>query len=182
MKQYLVILFALVFVVGCNSTRNGEDALMHSSAPAMVSEPTILYDKLSKPAVTPLPNDGMQAQPESLIREDEDEEMNTEAYNIIYENAFTDPRSQALSTFSIDVDRAAYANIRRFLNNGQAPPAGAVRIEEMINYFNYNYPQPADQPPFSINTELAACPWNAQHQLMSIGFFVRCVGVYERCQ
>ena len=169
MKQYLVILFALVFVVGCNSTRNGEDALMHSSAPAMVSEPTILYDKLSKPAVTPLPNDGMQAQPESLIREDEDEEMNTEAYNIIYENAFTDPRSQALSTFSIDVDRAAYANIRRFLNDGQAPPAGAVRIEEMINYFNYNYPQPADQHPFSINTELAACPWNAQHQLLSIG-------------
>jgi len=162
MKQYFVALLALVFLVGCHSYRRGDTASAEYNTSALAFEQTILYDQLPEPLPPPPPAG-------ALPPEDEEKEKNTEAYNTIHENAFIDPRSQALSTFSIDVDRAAYANIRRFLNNGQAPPAGAVRIEEMINYFNYNYPQPTDQHPFSINTELATCPWNAQHQLLSIG-------------
>ena len=73
-----------------------------------------------------------------------------------------------LSTFSIDVDTASYANLRRFLRKDQLPPKDAVRIEEMINYFSYDYPEPKEQP-FSVNTEFGTCPWNAQHGLMHIG-------------
>lgn len=95
--------------------------------------------------------------------------FNTEGYDHIVENPFLKTNDNPLSTFSIDVDAASYANIRRFINDGRLPPAGAVRIEEMINYFNYNYPQPQDDAPFSINTEIAGCPWNAQHKLVMIG-------------
>jgi Ca-activated chloride channel family protein len=74
-----------------------------------------------------------------------------------------------LSTFSIDVDTASYANVRRFLSDGELPPAGAVRTEELINYFRFGYPEPSDGDPFSITTELAACPWNPKHRLALIG-------------
>ncbi len=97
-----------------------------------------------------------------------DVEHNTEEYSRFDENPFLRPAENPLSTFSIDVDRASYANVRRFLDNGQRPPAQAVRIEEMVNYFSYDYPDP-DGGPFSITTELAICPWNAQHKLMLIG-------------
>ena len=95
--------------------------------------------------------------------------FNTEGYDRIIENAFLKTTDNPLSTFSIDVDGASYSNIRRFINEGTLPPAGAVRIEEMINYFSYDYPQPIGDDPFSINTELATCPWNTSHQLVSIG-------------
>ncbi len=95
---------------------------------------------------------------------------NTEQYDEIYENPFLDVREAPLSTFSIDVDKASYANIRRFLNSNQLPPKDAVRIEEMINYFNYDYPPPLPwEGPFSITTEAARCPWNPRHQLVMIG-------------
>nr|WP_240348159.1 VWA domain-containing protein [Longitalea arenae] len=74
-----------------------------------------------------------------------------------------------LSTFSIDVDEAAYSNVRRYINNGSIPPAGAVRIEEMVNYFDYSYPKPKNEEPFTVNTELSECPWNPQHRLVHIG-------------
>jgi Ca-activated chloride channel family protein len=74
-----------------------------------------------------------------------------------------------LSTFSIDVDNASYSNIRRFINMGKLPPADAVRIEEMINYFKYDYPEPEGVHPFSVYTELAVCPWNKNHQLLQAG-------------
>ncbi|MFL5808345.1 MAG: vWA domain-containing protein, partial [Flavisolibacter sp.] len=96
-------------------------------------------------------------------------DFNTEDYDPIVENTFLSATKEPLSTFSIDVDEAAYSNVRRFLTNGSLPPAGAVRIEEMINYFDYEYPQPANDDPFSINTEMAACPWNPQHRLIQIG-------------
>lgn len=96
-------------------------------------------------------------------------EFNTEDYDAIVENRFLEASSTPLSTFSIDVDGASYSNVRRFLNMGQLPPAGSVRVEEMINYFRYNYLQPEEQSPFSINTEVGKCPWNGQHQLVMIG-------------
>ena len=94
---------------------------------------------------------------------------NTEDYNAIQENIFLEARKNPLSTFSIDVDAASYSNMRRFLSNGQAPPKDAVRIEEMINYFKYDYPQPTGSDPLSISSEIAACPWNPEHQLLHIG-------------
>lgn len=97
------------------------------------------------------------------------QDLNTENYSTIRENGFKDAKSSPLSTFSIDVDNASYSNIRRYLNQGQLPPADAVRIEEMINYFNYAYPEPSGEHPFSVNSELAKCPWNENHYLMKIG-------------
>lgn len=97
------------------------------------------------------------------------EDFNREGYDKITENRFLKVTDNPLSTFSIDVDVAAYSNIRRFINQGQLPPAGAVRIEEMINYFNYSYPQPRADQPFSINTEISDAPWNKEHKLVLIG-------------
>lgn len=95
--------------------------------------------------------------------------FNREGYAHIEENRFLAARQAPLSTFSIDVDAASYSNVRRFIQQGALPPAGAVRIEEMINYFDYQYPQPKERDPFSVNTELSVCPWNASHRLALIG-------------
>lgn len=97
------------------------------------------------------------------------ENFNTEGYAYNPENSFKNVKSTPLSTFSIDVDAASYSNMRRFINNGQNPPVDAVRVEEMINYFNYDYPQPTDDHPFSITTEMSDCPWNKNHKLIHIG-------------
>ena len=96
-------------------------------------------------------------------------QYNTEDYDAITENRFLETSTNPLSTFAIDVDGASYSNVRRFLTNGQLPPSGSVRVEEMINYFHYNYPQPENNDPFSINTEAGVCPWNPGHQLVMIG-------------
>jgi Ca-activated chloride channel family protein len=98
-----------------------------------------------------------------------DQDYNTEEYSHIQDNDFKESQKNPLSTFSIDVDKASYSNVRRFINQGSLPPADAVRIEEMINYFTYDYPQPKDNNPFSINTEYTNCPWNSGHQLIHIG-------------
>ncbi len=97
------------------------------------------------------------------------EQPTEESYKSAPENQFFAATSQPLSTFSIDVDTASYSNIRRYINDGQLPPKDAVRIEEMVNYFPYDYPQPAGDKPFSINTEVANAPWNPQHKLVQIG-------------
>jgi len=94
---------------------------------------------------------------------------NTEEYDAINENIFHDALRNPLSTFSIDVDAASYSNMRRFISNGQRPPKDAVRIEEMINYFDYDYTQPKGDDPFSIYTEISTAPWNAMHKLIHIG-------------
>jgi len=92
-----------------------------------------------------------------------------ESYAEINENIFKEVSTSPLSTFSVDVDAASYSNIRRFINTGSLPPSDAVRIEEMINYFDYDYPQPKDKIPFSINSELSKCPWKKDHLLLQIG-------------
>ncbi len=94
---------------------------------------------------------------------------NTENYSTIHENGFKDAQANPLSTFSIDVDNAAYSNVRRYINNGQLPPVDAVRIEELINYFKYSYPEPTGEHPFGVTTELGECPWNESHYLMRVG-------------
>ncbi len=92
-----------------------------------------------------------------------------EGYEHITENPFAKVIDNPLSTFSIDVDAASYSNVRRILKSGQLPQQGAVRIEEMINYFSYQYAQPTGNDPFAVHTELGVCPWNPKHQLALIG-------------
>lgn len=96
-------------------------------------------------------------------------DWNTEEYDAINENIFHSAMQSPLSTFSIDVDAASYSNVRRFINNGQQPPRDAVRIEEMINYFSYDYPAPEGRDPFAIYTEVSSAPWNPAHRLVHIG-------------
>jgi Ca-activated chloride channel family protein len=95
--------------------------------------------------------------------------FNTEGYASVSENGYKNVRNNPLSTFSIDVDNASYSNIRRFINLGEMPPADAVRIEEMINYFKYDYPEATGTHPFSVSSELAVCPWNKKHWLLQVG-------------
>lgn len=102
---------------------------------------------------------------DDLIGEDEEAEQ----YNPIVENPFQDSRLANISTFSIDVDAASYANVRRFINDGMLPPPDAVRIEEMINYFDYQYNVPQAQHPFEVYTEVSPCPWEPKHRLLLIG-------------
>ena len=100
---------------------------------------------------------------------EEDAAFHTEEYSRIYENEFKDAKQNPLSTFSIDVDNASYSNVRRFIANNRMPPKDAVRVEELINYFTYDYPQPKGDTPFSIVTEISSCPWNPSHKLVHIG-------------
>jgi Ca-activated chloride channel family protein len=96
-------------------------------------------------------------------------DFNTEAYAYQKDNAYLRVADQPLSTFSIDVDTAAYANVRRFLNQRQRPPADAVRIEELVNYFPYHYAPPAGSAPFAASLEVASAPWAPEHRLVRIG-------------
>ncbi len=139
------------------------DAVESELAPPAVGDSKFTQPKIVKEGVS---DDGVVAVPN---KEEEDKPFNTEDYDNIVENRFLEATQNPLSTFSIDVDEAAYSNIRRYINNGSVPPAGAVRIEEMINYFDYVYPQPQNDEPFTVNTELSECPWSPQHRLVHIG-------------
>jgi secreted protein with Ig-like and vWFA domain len=99
----------------------------------------------------------------------ETETPSAEQYDAIHDNPFLPAKDAPLSTFSIDVDTASYANVRRFLMQGQLPPRNAVRIEELVNYFTYDYPQPTGDDPFSVSMEAAPCPWKAEHLLLRVG-------------
>ena len=101
------------------------------------------------------------------------EPWNTEEYGRISENPFLAVSAHPLSTFSIDVDRASYSNVRRMLLDGQAPPKDAVRIEELVNYFPYGYSEPRDDDPVAIHTEIAPAPWKPTHRLLRIGLQAR---------
>ncbi len=101
-------------------------------------------------------------------------------YGALTDNAFKSPWKNPLSTFSVDVDTASYTNVRRMIQHGQSIPADAVRIEEMINYFNYSYPQPKGKHPFSVNVETASCPWNTEHRLVKVGLQGKDIAKTER--
>jgi Ca-activated chloride channel homolog len=106
-----------------------------------------------------------EAEPPSRYRQD----FNTATYDKVEENPFLPAASNPLSTFSIDVDTASYSNVRRFINSGSLPPKDAVRVEEMINYFTYDYREPEGDKPFSIDIDSTACPWDTSHRLLRIG-------------
>ena len=153
----------LMFCIACG------DSMRHSAkSPSTVNytQPLVVNDEL---AATATANNDPAARGKNTNGHEEEKEFNTEDYDHIVENKFVTPNQNPLSTFSIDVDEAAYSNVRRFIQNGSMPPAGAVRIEEMINYFDYKYPKPGNDEPFTLNTEIAECPWNPQHRLIHIG-------------
>jgi Ca-activated chloride channel homolog len=108
--------------------------------------------------------------------------FNTESYAFLRDHDFVAVRDQPLSTFSIDADTASYTNVRRFLDSGARPPADAVRIEELLNFFRYDYPAPAagDTAPFAASLEVAAAPWEPQHRLARIGLKGREVAAADR--
>ena len=115
-----------------------------------------------------------------LVRRARADSGNTEAYEYIDENPFRSPQVAPLSTFSVDVDRASYSNVRRFLTRGQMPPKDAVRIEELVNYFPYGDPAPASGgAPLRVTTEVAAAPWNTQHDLVRIALRTRDVDMHR---
>jgi Ca-activated chloride channel homolog len=107
-------------------------------------------------------------------------QFNTEAYDFISDNPFVRVTQDTLATFSIDVDTASYANVRRFLSMNQLPPKDSVRIEEMINYFTYDYPSSTGRQPIAAYTEVAAAPWNPQHRLVRIGIKGKDIDVAKR--
>ncbi|GAB3504439.1 VWA domain-containing protein [Emticicia fontis] len=127
------------------------------------------YDKsvksMSKAKVMP----GIGLYAPSPMMNNQIADHNTEEYSTFEENVFHETKKDALTTFSIDVDRAAYSNMRRMINNGQLPPKDAIRIEEMINYFDYNYAQPTGKDPVSFQTEISDSPWNKGLKLLHIG-------------
>ena len=147
---YLCCLIFLSAVIGCGS----KEASM-SKDMQLQSEKGVVM--------------AMRRQLNELPQEAGDPEHNREAYDKIVENEFLNALQNPKSTFSIDVDTASYSNVRRMLNNGEKPVAGAVRIEELVNYFPYDYPSPTGEHPFSVTTEVAQCPWNKEHQLVRIG-------------
>ena len=120
------------------------------------------------PARAPIDNNARLAAP------------NTEAYDSVEDNPFIRTTQENLATFSIDVDTASYANVRRFLNQNQLPPKDAVRIEELLNYFNYDYAQPTGNAPIAPNWKLRQRPWHPTNRLVRIGIKAREVNANRR--
>ena len=143
--------------------------LMEEEMEEMKAQEEVLYDQAADMAQSPAFRVRGATSTSSLGYATMPATMNREEYAPINESGFVMPQDEPLSTFSIDVDRAAYSNVRRFINQGQMPPNDAVRIEEMVNYFAYEYPQPTGEHPFSITTEIGAAPWAPEHKLLHIG-------------
>ena len=136
----LLIALALLPLAACaGGGEEGESATYDATTAATASDTSVFY---------PAPEPG----------------FNTEEYAHIAENGFRDATTTPLSTFAIDVDVASYANVRRFIDQWQMPPADAVRIEELLNYFDYDDPAPAGSMPFRVNAEVAPAPWNAANR------------------
>lgn len=148
--------------------KNVIDVTLNADIAALSEEVVTGYSKSrrkdKKDSTTPVSAFGVYE-----MREYQAPQWNTEEYDAIEENIFREALRNPMSTFSIDVDAAAYSNIRRFINNGQKPPKDAVRIEELINYFDYDYEQPKSEHPFAIHTETSTAPWNSKHKLVHIG-------------
>ena len=159
---WVFLAITILIFAGCSWAAQEETPVLQSlPAATAVSNEMAVAEVMVFEAEAPL--EAMPSMPEPSG------EFNTEEYDRIYENEFLEALSNPLSTVSIDVDTASYSNARRFINDSRLPPQDAVRIEEFINYFNYDYPQPEDEHPFSINVEVSEAPWSPDHQLVHIG-------------
>jgi Ca-activated chloride channel homolog len=171
--KILGCVFLLGYLSACGNSdtmttnTSGSTPLPANQAPSP-QQPSIVTKSESSKQVNNKPvNKLQQAAPSQRSTTSEGE--NREEYSSLPENQFQVVSANPRSTFAIDVDTASYSNIRRFINEGQLPPANAVRLEEMINYFKYDYPQPTDNKPFAVTTEVAQTPWNPQHRLVQVG-------------
>jgi Ca-activated chloride channel family protein len=169
-------LVLLLFAISCMTAKREAEVEEQPIAQPASAAPQPQLDKGTRDRLQALGytrggnESGLAApQPAEMIAADADIEMNTEEYGQIAENPFLETLRNPLSTFSIDVDRASYSNVRRYLTEHQRPPHDAVRIEEMVNYFSYDYPDPPANQPFSMTTEIASCPWNENNRLLLIG-------------
>jgi Ca-activated chloride channel family protein len=136
------------------------------------STPRVIYGLGPVAALGYAPATSGEVRPEpveSEVTSRNRQDFDTATYDHVTENPFLPAASNPLSTFSIDVDTASYSNVRRFINSGSFPPKDAVRVEEMINYFSYDYHEPEGDKPFSIDLDATACPWDASHRLLRIG-------------
>lgn len=156
--------------IACHSSQSGSAPPQQEMAPAQQQLRAVTpgAKQLAKPASAPVARSPLITQ-DSSQKSKVPEPSNREAYDRIEENPFLRVSNNPLSTFSIDVDAASYSNVRRFINEGKLPPKDAVRIEELINYFPYEYPQPEGDRPFSVSTEISQAPWNPDHRLVHIG-------------
>ena len=156
-------IIAAIFLAACADKKpGGEVAYNDQTTPDVMTDKrmnsnTVASGTVARTMATPMPG------------EVEETPFNTEGYSHIDENPFLDVAHAPLSTFSVDVDTASYSNTRRFLKDGQLPPKDAVRIEELVNYFSYDYPQPVGNAPFSVTAEISEAPWNTQRRLVRIG-------------
>lgn len=176
MRNRLSTLLLLAVIAACSTqTQKRADNAPPPPPPPSPVAPPPMSESITISASAPVVAGGMVGgviAPQSKVAYDAawgDARMNTEEYGRFDENPFLAVADNPLSTFSVDVDRAAYSNVRRFLRDGQKPPRDAVRIEEMVNYFTYDYPEPSGAQPFSVTTELSACPWNEKHRLLLVG-------------
>ncbi len=158
-SRLLVIGLVVSLLVSACSLVTKQESPSNSNVSSKESSTTSSNTMSSAPAPT-TNNKGLDS---------ENDSTSGEKYAEIDENPFLETSRAPLSTFSIDVDTASYANVRRYLNDGSLPPKDAVRIEELINYFEYDYPTPVGDVPFSVTTELATAPWNPKHRIVSIG-------------
>jgi Ca-activated chloride channel family protein len=152
MPRHLALVLLAAVLHGCGGHHESMPESMAAPPPPMAPPPSVA----PQPAA-------------AAARVAADSGFNTEEYALIEENEFRDPALHPLSTFGIDVDPASYANVRRFLSEGRMPPRDAVRIEELVNYFDYDYPSPSGEHPFSVTTEVAPAPWNPAHRLVHVG-------------
>lgn len=166
----------LVFVsLGIRFINNsGEDLKQHEEVEVNEIELTLPMEVPEPEAEPAMIQDKIMIEDEIGFLEEENKNVNvvsedSESYENFAENPFESAQTNPVSTFSIDVDNASYTNIRRFLNNGQTVPKDAVRIEEMINFFKYDYAKPKGKHPFAIHTEYSDAPWNPNHKLLKIG-------------
>lgn len=141
---------------GSDYAMNNEKGAQHYTEAAIAAEDYESADDEAMP-------------PEMNSVDDSDIQQNDEEYNYIKENGYTAVSSAPLSTFSADVDTASYTNVRRMIDDGMDVPPDAVRIEEFINYFDYDYTDPSDGEPFAVHTELSDCPWNDETELLMVG-------------
>lgn len=160
---------ALDFKLNANNQILSEVIIMEDEADYDMAVPATQISEMKTFSGGIFKGKRVQSTPNSMYYNVEPVPHNTEEYDVINENIFKSPLNEALSTFSIDVDAASYSNLRRVINSGMTPQKDMVRIEEMINYFDYDYPQPKDEKPFSITTELSSAPWNKKHRLVHIG-------------
>jgi Ca-activated chloride channel homolog len=166
---YTSLAILLGSIAACGNDRGSLQSTKSDVASAPASAPQNVAGKDSAKKMTESTESAPDTPPET----------SNEAYKGVADNQFYTAKTDPLSTFSIDVDTASYSNLRRFVNGGKLPPKDAVRIEEMVNYFPYNYPQPTGDKPFSINTEVADAPWNPQHKLVQIGLQGKKIGMEQ---